>query len=71
VDCRILETLQRIFLLTERSYEIIGRRLQIACDKLWKGLPKLITEGVIRRIGASLNSGKFDFSSTKARNLLA
>ncbi|MHC4630218.1 MAG: hypothetical protein ACYS9C_02980, partial [Planctomycetota bacterium] len=51
-------------------YEIIGRRLQIACDKLWKGLPKLITEGVIRRIGASLNSGKFDFSSTKARNLL-
>ncbi len=73
VDCRILEALQNDFPLTERPYEIIGRRLQIACDKLWKRLPNLIAEGMIRQIGASLDScppnprraGKFGFSSTK------
>ncbi len=66
MDYRILEALQNDFSLSERPYEIIGRRLQIACDKLWKRLPKLIAEGVIRQIGASLDSGKFGFSSTKA-----
>ncbi|MHC4175329.1 MAG: hypothetical protein ACYS9C_10525 [Planctomycetota bacterium] len=34
--------------MSERPYEIIGRRLQIACGKLWERLPKLIAEGAIR-----------------------
>ena len=64
LDYRILEALQNDFPLSERPYEIIAGRLQIPCDQLWNRLQKLIDDGVIRRIGASLDSRKLGFCST-------
>jgi len=66
VDCRILEALQNDFPLSERPYEIIAHRLQIPCEELWNRIQRLIAEGVIRRIGASLDSRKLGFCSTLA-----
>ncbi len=65
-DRRILQELQNGFPLSERPYEIIARRLQITCDELWNRLETMVDEGVIRRIGASLDSRKLGFCSTLA-----
>jgi DNA-binding Lrp family transcriptional regulator len=65
-DRQILETLQNNFPLSERPYEIIAQKLQIPLDDLWNRIQKLINEGVVRRIGASLDSRKFGFCSTLA-----
>ncbi len=66
LDCRILEALQNDFPLSEKPYEILANRVQIPCDQLWKRVQKLLAEGVIRRIGASLDSRKLGFCSTLA-----
>ncbi len=66
LDCRILEAIQNDFPLSERPYEIIAHKLQIPCDQLWSRIQRLIAEGVIRRIGASLDSRKLGFCSTLA-----
>ena len=66
LGCRILEALQNDFPLSERPYEIIAHKLQIPCDLLWSRIQRLIAEGVIRRIGASLDSRKLGFCSTLA-----
>jgi DNA-binding Lrp family transcriptional regulator len=66
LDCRILDALQNDFPLSERPYKIISRRLQIPCDQLWDRIQRLMAEGIIRRIGASLDSRKFGFCSTLA-----
>jgi siroheme decarboxylase len=65
-DCRILDALQNDFPLSERPYEIIAQKLEIPCAELWDRTQKLISEGVIRRIGASLDSRKLGFCSTLA-----
>jgi DNA-binding Lrp family transcriptional regulator len=65
-DCQILETLQNNFPLSERPYDIISQRLQIPLDELWDKIQRLMNEGVIRRIGASLDSRKLGFCSTLA-----
>ena len=66
LNCRILEALQNGLPLSERPYEILARRLQISCEQLWNKLQKLMANGMIRRIGASLDSRKLGFSSTLA-----
>ena len=66
LNCRILEALQNGLPLSERPYEILARRLQISCEQLWNKLQKLMANGIIRRIGASLDSRKLGFSSTLA-----
>ena len=66
LDCRILEALQNDFPLSERPYEILAHKLQIPCEELWNRIQRLIAEGVIRRIGASLDSRKLGFCSTLA-----
>ena len=66
LDCQILEALQYDFPLSEEPYEIISRRLRIPCEQLWQRTKKLVDEGIIRRIGASLDSYQFGFSSTLA-----
>jgi len=66
LDCRILKALQNDFPLSERPYEILAHKLQIPCDQLWNRIQRLIAEGVIRRIGASLDSRKLGFCSTLA-----
>ena len=65
-DCQIVDALQNIFPLSEKPYEVIAQKLQIPCDELWERTQKLISEGVVRRIGASLDSRKLGFCSTLA-----
>jgi len=66
LDWRILQALQNDFPLSARPYEIIARKLQIPCEQLWNRVQRLITKGVIRRIGVSLDSRKLGFHSTLA-----
>ena len=66
LDWRILEALQNDFPLSARPYEIIAGKLHIGCDELWERVKGLIADGVIRRMGASLDSRKFGFCSTLA-----
>ena len=65
-DWRILQALQNDFPLSERPYEIIARKLQIPCEQLWNRVQRLMTKGMIRRIGVSLDSRKLGFCSTLA-----
>lgn len=65
-DCKILEALQNDFPLTERPYEIMAQKLQMPLDRLWDRIQRLMKDGVVRRIGASLDSRKLGFCSTLA-----
>jgi len=65
-DCRILDALQNDFPLSTRPYEILADKLHIPCDELWDRIQKLMVDGVIRRIGASLDSHKLGYCSTLA-----
>jgi len=66
LDSRILDALQDEFPLSERPYETLAERLEIAGDELWQRVQGLVEKGVIRRMGASLDSGKLGYSSTLA-----
>ncbi|MHC4115097.1 MAG: Lrp/AsnC family transcriptional regulator [Planctomycetota bacterium] len=65
-DCKILNALQNNFPLCEGPYEVLARKLQMSSDELWRRIENLIADGVIRRIGVSLNSHKMGFCSTLA-----
>ena len=66
LDSLISQKLQNNFPLSERPFDDISRQLEITPEQLWDRIEKLISEGVIRRFGASLNSRKLGFSSTLA-----
>ncbi len=66
LDSLILQKLQNDFPLAERPFDEISRQLEITPDQLWDRIEKLISKGVIRRFGASLDSRKMGFSSTLA-----
>ena len=66
LDHRILEVLQDEFPLSEEPYEVLADKLRISCDELWRRVEKLLDLGVIRRLGASLDSRKLGYSSTLA-----
>ena len=66
LDHRILQALQDDFPLTERPYETVAHRVGIPSERLWERLQKLMAEGVIRRLGASLDSRRLGFCSTLA-----
>ena len=63
---RILQELQDDFPLEEKPYEIVAHRLQITTGELWSRIEQMLDEGVIRRIGASIDSRKLGFCSTLA-----
>ncbi|UCC97816.1 MAG: Lrp/AsnC family transcriptional regulator [Phycisphaerales bacterium] len=66
IDRQILQELQDNFPLKEKPYEVLAERLQIPTEDLWDRIQRMIDEGVIRRIGASVDSRKFGFQSTLA-----
>jgi siroheme decarboxylase len=63
---KILQALQNDFPLREKPYDILAAKLGISTDELWQRVHDLISEGVIRRLGASLDSRKLGCSSTLA-----
>ena len=66
LDYRILEVLQNDFPLCERPYEAVSKKLKIPCDQLMVRIESLISDGMIRRLGASLNSHNLGYYSTLA-----
>ena len=63
---RILQALQDDFPLEARPFEIVADRLHISLEELWENVQQMLDEGVIRRIGASIDSKKIGFRSTLA-----
>jgi DNA-binding Lrp family transcriptional regulator len=66
LDRRILEALQQDFPLVARPYEVLAARLGIEAELLWRRVEALLDRGVIRRLGASVDSRKLGFCSTLA-----
>ena len=66
LDYEILESLQNDFPLAENPYEIIADKLEIPIDQLMVRIESLISDGIIRRLGASLDSHKLGYCSTLA-----
>lgn len=66
LDRRILEALQSDFPISERPYDILAGKLDISTEALLSRIRRLIADGLIRRIGASMDSRKLGFSSTLA-----
>jgi DNA-binding Lrp family transcriptional regulator len=66
LDRRILDALQHDFPLRERPFDILAQRLGIEPDLLWERVEAMRKSGVIRRLGASLDSRKMGSRSTLA-----
>lgn len=66
LDGRILQALQNAFPLSQCPYEVISDKLGISCEQLMARLRLLKADGIIRRIGASLDSYRFGYKSTLA-----
>ena len=66
LDGKILKALQDEFPLENNPYDILARNLQITTEELWERIQQMIKDGLIRRIGVSLDSKKIGFSSTLA-----
>ncbi len=66
LDRRILKELQDDFPLRERPYDVVAERLKVSTEELWGRIQRMLSEGVIRRIGVSVDSKKFGFRSTLA-----
>ena len=64
LDYQILQILQNDFPLSQRPYETISEKLKIPCEQLFERLQSLMADGVIRRVGASLDSRKLGYHST-------
>lgn len=66
LDRQILDALQNDFPLSQKPYEAVSGRLKISCRQLLGRLEVLKSDGVIRRVGASLDSRKLGFCGTLA-----
>jgi len=66
LDHRILDALQYDFPLSERPFDVLAERLGLDADLLWQRVELMIEQGVIRRLGASIDSRKLGFCSTLA-----
>jgi DNA-binding Lrp family transcriptional regulator len=66
LDRRILDALQHDFPLRERPFDLLAQRLGVDPDLLWERVEAMRHSGVIRRLGASLDSRKLGFRSTLA-----
>jgi siroheme decarboxylase len=64
LDRAILNEIQADFPLAGRPYKILGERLGIGEDEVMSRISALRESGIIRRIGASINSRKIGFVST-------
>lgn len=66
LDRRILDALQHDFPLREHPFDILAEKLGVDPDLLWERVEAMRSSGVIRRLGASLDSRKLGFRSTLA-----
>ena len=66
LDHQILKAVQDDFPLSERPYEVLAERLGLDESALWQRVERLLEQGTIRRLGASIDSRKLGFCSTLA-----
>jgi DNA-binding Lrp family transcriptional regulator len=66
LDRRILDALQNEFPLAERPFDVLAERLGLEPEQLWRRVERLREQGVIRRLGASLDSRRLGYRSTLA-----
>ena len=66
LDKQILMELQYNFPLSVRPYELMAQKIGVEVEELWDRIINLLDSGVIRRMGASLDSNKLGFCSTLA-----
>ncbi|MDD2585467.1 MAG: AsnC family transcriptional regulator [Syntrophomonadaceae bacterium] len=64
LDKQILNILQKEFPLSEKPYEEIALRLNISENEVLQRIKELKDNGIIRRIGAVMESKKLGFYST-------
>ena len=65
-DRQILDALQKEFPLSERPYQVIAQKLGSSEAEVWHRVVAMVKSGVIRRLGASLDSRKLGYASTLA-----
>ncbi len=65
-DRQILDVLQKEFPLSERPYGVIAQKIGASEAEVWQRVQTLVSSGVIRRLGASLDSRKLGYASTLA-----
>jgi DNA-binding Lrp family transcriptional regulator len=63
-DRSIINIIQSDFPISPRPYAEVGKRLNLSEEDVLNRVRALKEEGIIRRIGASFNSRKLDFTST-------
>jgi DNA-binding Lrp family transcriptional regulator len=66
LDRRILDALQYDFPLSERPFDVLAERLGLDAVLLWQRVELMMEQGVIRRLGASIDSRKLGLCSTLA-----
>jgi DNA-binding Lrp family transcriptional regulator len=66
LDRRILDVLQNDFPLSERPFDVLAERLGLDGERFWRRVEQLLEQGVIRRLGASLDSRRLGYCSTLA-----
>ena len=64
LDRSIINIIQSDFPIAPRPYAEVAKRLDLPEEDILERVRALKEEGIIRRIGASFNSRKLDFSST-------
>ncbi|MCF7972579.1 MAG: AsnC family transcriptional regulator [Phycisphaerae bacterium] len=65
-DRQILDALQKEFPLSERPYQVIAQKVGRSEAEVWQRVVAMVESGVIRRLGASLDSRKLGYASTLA-----
>lgn len=65
-DRQILDALQKEFPLSERPYQVIAEKLNCDEQEVWQRVQAMVASGVIRRLGASLDSRRLGYASTLA-----
>jgi DNA-binding Lrp family transcriptional regulator len=66
LDSKILDLLENDFPLQERPYDLLSERLQVSPELFLARLERMMTGGVVRRIGASLDSRRLGLKGTLA-----
>ncbi|HPD48063.1 MAG TPA: AsnC family transcriptional regulator [Anaerohalosphaeraceae bacterium] len=66
LDKKIIAAMQDDFPLADQPYKVIARVVGADVDEVFRRVRSLVHQGVIRRLGVSLDSRKLGYSSTLA-----
>jgi siroheme decarboxylase len=64
LDRKLLNEIQARFPVQPHPYKALGNRIGMEESEVWSRIARLRNQGIIRRIGASINSRRVGFVST-------